>query len=164
MAPAPPSAPRRSPVRWLALPGAMVVVAIGVWVTGGVLTENETVAKGLTGLWLLLAGVIAVAIAWRRRDLAAPVLVGYGLAAVGIGGFLGYTSMVDQVVDEDVVVATSPSVAPEDTDKMGMSRAAKGKTAVLETNLSRAASSSPGLTRPRARLRWWRPLTGPTSP
>ena len=40
-----------------------------------------------------------------KRTLAAPVLVGYLLAAGGIGGFLLYTSSVDQVVDEDVVVA-----------------------------------------------------------
>ena len=103
---------RRSPARWWALPAAAAIVAIGVWVTGGVLTNNETVAMGLTGLWLLLAGVVAVFVAWRQRALAAPVLIGYAIAAVGIGGFLGYTSMVDQVVDEDVVVATSDSTDP----------------------------------------------------
>ena len=103
---------RRTPARWWALPAAIAVVAIGVWVTGGVLTNNETVAMGLTGLWLLLAGVVAVFVAWRQRAFAAPVLIGYAIAAVGIGGFLGYTSMVDQVVDEDVVVATSDSTDP----------------------------------------------------
>ncbi|HUV49348.1 MAG TPA: DM13 domain-containing protein [Actinomycetes bacterium] len=103
---------RRTPARWWALPAAIAVVAIGVWVTGGVLTNNETVAMGLTGVWLLLAGVVAVFVAWRQRALAAPVLIGYAIAAVGIGGFLGYTSMVDQVVDEDVVVATSDSTDP----------------------------------------------------
>lgn len=127
MAPAPTSASHPSPARWLALPGALVVVAIGVWITGGVVTDDETVAKGLTGLWLLLAGVISVAIAWRRRDLAAPVLVGYGVAAVGLGGFLAYTSMVDQVVDEDVVVATSPSLAPEDTDNSDDAQGGEGQ-------------------------------------
>ena len=109
---------RRTPARWWALPAAIAVVAIGVWVTGGVLTNNETVAMALTGLWLLLAGVVAVFIAWRERALAAPVLIGYAIAAVGIGGFLGYTSMVDQVVDEDVVVATFDS-----TDGAGASGA-----------------------------------------
>ena len=98
---------RRSPARWWALPVAAAIVAVGVWVTGGVLTNNETIAMGLTGLWLLLAGGAAVLVAWRRRALAAPVLIGYAIAAVGIGGFLGYTSTVDQVVDEDVVVAAS---------------------------------------------------------
>ncbi|MEO8106897.1 MAG: DM13 domain-containing protein, partial [Actinomycetes bacterium] len=107
--------------RWWALPAAMVVVGIGVWVTGGVLTNNETVAMGLTGLWLLLAGAVAVFIAWRRRALAAPVLIGYAIAAVSIGGFLGYTSMVDQVVDEDVVVATPDGVDSGTGDGAGAS-------------------------------------------
>jgi len=102
---------RRSVARWWALPAAVAIVAAGVWVTGGVLTNNETIAMGLTGLWLFLAGVVGVFIAWRRRVLAAPVLIGYAIAAVGIGGFLGYTSTVDQVVDEDVVVASSDSGA-----------------------------------------------------
>lgn len=106
----------RSPARWWALPAAAAIVAIGVWVTGGVLTNDETVAMGLTGLWLLLAGGIAMFVAWRRRALAAPVLIGYAVAAVGIGGFLAYTSTVDQVVDEDVVVAASESTEPEGGD------------------------------------------------
>lgn len=126
---------------------------------GGVLTDDETVAKGLTGLWLLLAGVISVAIARRRRDLAAPVLVGYGVAAVGLGGFLAFTSMVDQVVDEDVVVATSPTVTPQKTGKDG-----SGQDGERRTSSSGTESSSPRLTRPRGQLRWWTPLTAPSSP
>jgi hypothetical protein len=99
----------QSAARWLALPVVMLAVAVGVWVAGGVLTNDETIAMGLTGLWLLLAGAVSVLLARRRRSLAAPVLIGYAIAALGIGGFLGYTSMVDQVVNEDVVVATDTS-------------------------------------------------------
>lgn len=99
----------QSAARWLALPLVILAVAVGVWVAGGVLTNNETIAMGLTGLWLLLAGAVSVLLARRRRSLAVPVLIGYAIAAVGIGGFLGYTSMVDQVVNEDVVVATDTS-------------------------------------------------------
>ena len=114
---APPTPAPRSPARWFALPLVVVVVALGVWVTGGLLTDDETVAMGLTGLWLLLAGVGSLAVAWRRRELAAPVLIGYALAAVGLGGFLAYTSTVDQVVDEDVVVASAPD--PTGSDPTG---------------------------------------------
>ncbi len=74
-------------------------------------------------MWLLLAGGIALFVAWRRRALAAPVLIGYAIAAVGIGGFLGYTSMVDQVVDEDVVVATSDTTDSDSADGAGASGA-----------------------------------------
>lgn len=109
----PTAAPRRSPARWFVLPLVVVVVAVGVWVTGGLLTDDETVAMGLTGLWLLIAGAGSLTVAWRRRSLAAPVLIGYVLAAGGLGGFLAYTSTVDQVVDEDVVVAGT--TVPEPT-------------------------------------------------
>jgi hypothetical protein len=139
-----PTIARRSPARWLALPLVVVVVAIGVWVTGGLLTDDETVAMGLTGLWLLLAGVGSLAVAWRRRVLAAPVLIGYVLAAGGLGGFLAYTSTVDQVVDEDVVVAaetdTEPTGDPGTGNRLVVSgdflaeaHPKEGRAAVVET-------------------------------
>jgi hypothetical protein len=94
-------------------------VALGVWVTGGLVTNDETVARGLTGLWLLLAGAASVAVAWTRRAVAVPVLVGYSIAAVGLGGFLGYTSTIDQTVNEDVVVAAEVTDPSEGTDADG---------------------------------------------
>jgi len=96
---------RRSAGRWWALPVVALVVALGVWVTGGLLTDDEQVARVLTGLWFGASGLVAAVVAWRHRWLAAPVMAGYLLVAVGLGGFLAYTSTVDQVVDEDVVVA-----------------------------------------------------------
>ena len=46
---------------------AAVVVA-GVWVTGGLLTEDATVAMLLTGVWFAVAGLAAFLLArrWRR--------------------------------------------------------------------------------------------------
>lgn len=106
--------PRPTPARWLLLPLAVVVVGVGVWVTGGVVSDDEAVAKGLTAAWFALAGVVALAIAWRYRAAAAPLLLGYGLAVVGLGGFLLYTSNVDRVTDEDVVVAGDSGAAAGD--------------------------------------------------
>lgn len=100
---------RRSTGRWWALPAVAVVVTFGVWVTGGLVTDDEQVARVLTGVWFAVTGLAALAISWRYRWLAAPVLAGYLLIAVGIGGFLAYTSTVDQVVDERVVVADAPA-------------------------------------------------------
>lgn len=111
---APTAERRHSPLRWLLLPIVALVVAFGVWVTGGLVTDDESVAMGLTGAWLLLAGVASVAVAWTRRAVAAPVLVGYAVAAVGLGGFLGYTSTIDQTVDEDVVVASDVTAPASD--------------------------------------------------
>ena len=112
----------RSALRWLWLPGVFVIVAVGVWITGGVITNDESVAKVLTGLWFALAGLGVLVLAWVRRGAAVPAIIGYSVAAVGIGGFLLYTSTVDQVVDEDVVVAAPEESAtatdddPDDTN------------------------------------------------
>lgn len=91
--------------RWLAVPVVAAVVALGVWVTGAVVTDDETVARGLTGVWLAVAGAAAVYVAWRWRRLAWPVLGTFVVVAGGISAFLLYTSSVDRVVDETVVVA-----------------------------------------------------------
>lgn len=94
-------------------------MAVGVWITGGVITNDESVAKVLTGLWFALAGLAVLVLAWVRRGAAVPAIIGYSVAAVGIGGFLLYTSTVDQVVDEDVVVAApeeSATASDGDTD------------------------------------------------
>lgn len=106
----------RSAGRWWALPVVMVVVTFGVWVTGGLITDDEQVARVLTGVWFGVTGLAALGIAWRRRRLAAPVLTGYLVVAVGLGGFLAYTSTVDQVVDEDVVVADAPTQGGNGTE------------------------------------------------
>jgi hypothetical protein len=99
---------RRSSGRWWTLPGVVLVVALGVWVTGGLLTDDEQVARALTGLWFALAGLVVLVLAWRHRSLAAPLVAGYVVVTVGLGGFLAYSSTVDRVVDEAVVVADSP--------------------------------------------------------
>ena len=101
---------QRSTFRWLWLPVVMVIVVVGVWITGGVITNDESVAKGLTGLWFAIAGVAVLVLAMRSRNAAVPAIAGYVIAAGGLGGFLLYSSTVDRVVDEDVVVA-APEVS-----------------------------------------------------
>ena len=83
---------------------AAVVVA-GVWVTGGLLTEDATVAMLLTGAWFAVAGLAALLVARWRRPLAVPVLASWLVTSVAVGGVLLWTSTVDKVVDEDVVTA-----------------------------------------------------------
>jgi hypothetical protein len=99
---------------WLRLAVVPVVVAVvvaGVWVTGGLLTNDEVVAKGATVAWFGLAGCLAAASALRWRRLAVPVLASFLVAAVSAGGFLLWSSSVDRVVNEDVVTA-APTVPP----------------------------------------------------
>ena len=93
------------PRRLAVVPVAALVVAAGVWVTGAVLTQDATLAMVLTGLWFGLAGVAALFVGWRWRSLALPVVGTYLVTATALGGYLLFTSTVDKVVNEDVVVA-----------------------------------------------------------
>ena len=110
-----PPSPRRVPgrLRLAVVPVVVATVVAGVWVTGGLLTNDEVVAKTATAAWFAVAGCVAVAAALRWRRLAAAVLVSYLLTAVSIGVFLLWSSTVDRVVNEDVVVAqaAAPSTA-----------------------------------------------------
>lgn len=104
-----PSAHRRPSRRVVALsvPIVLAVVAIGVWVTGALLTDDARLAMVLTGAWFAVAGLLAALVALRWRVIAVPVLATYVLGSVALGGFLLYTSSVDRVVHEDVVVAAA---------------------------------------------------------
>lgn len=109
----------RLPTRLAVIPVVVLVVAAGIWVTGAVLTEDATVAMVLTGLWLGAAGLAALAIGWRWRPLALPVVGTYLVTATVLGGYLFLSSTVDKVVDEDVVVAaprTSSTATADPSD------------------------------------------------
>jgi hypothetical protein len=98
---------RRFPV-WLRLalvPVVAVLVLAGIWIAGGILTNNFRLSMLFTALWLGLAGLIAIGVSWRWRPLALPVLGTAFVTAAAAGGYLAYASMVDKVVNEIVVVA-----------------------------------------------------------
>src|SRR5690349_20818452 len=95
---------RRAPVAGqLAVALAVaVVVLLGVWVTGGVLTDDAVAAKVLTAAWFGLSGLAALALARARRRLALGLVAGWFLTSSVVGGALLWTSEVDRVVDEEV--------------------------------------------------------------
>jgi hypothetical protein len=94
-------------MRWL-LPIPLVVVMVGgVWVTGGVITDEFRVAIWLTGAWIALLGLICLLLAIRRRRLALPVLGSYVVAASAIGAYLALTTFSDTVVHEKVATASA---------------------------------------------------------
>jgi hypothetical protein len=98
-------------------PFVAAVVLAGIWVAGGVLTDSFRLSMALTTVWLAAAGLAAVAIAWRWRSLALPVLGTVAVTAAVAGGYLLYTSSVDRVVDEEIVVAAEP-VAGLDSESL----------------------------------------------
>ena len=87
-----------------------IVLLVGVWVTGGLITNNFAVAMALTAAFMGLAALGCLFIAWRRRDLRVAVIGAYLVTAVVVGGYLGRSMLLDQEVNEDVVVA--PPAAP----------------------------------------------------
>jgi hypothetical protein len=93
----------------LAIPCVAAVVVAGVWVTGGVISDDFRTSMALTALWFAVSGAACLAVAFRSRRFRAPVLGAYLLTAALLGGYLGLSTLRDRVVDERVVTAAAPS-------------------------------------------------------
>lgn len=91
------------------VPLVAAFVVAGVWLTGGVVTDDFRVAMALTTLFLVAAGVGALAAALLRRDLRWPVLGTFVVVAGAVGLYLAYGSLVDRTVNE--ALASGPVVA-----------------------------------------------------
>jgi hypothetical protein len=105
----------RSPsrLRLLAIPVVAAVVVLGIWVTGGLITNDFGVSMWLTAGWMALSGLICLVIAVRSRALRWPVLGAYAVTAAIAGVYLGSSVFMDSVVDEDVAVAPAAPAAPD---------------------------------------------------
>src|SRR5688572_21629211 len=88
--------------RLLAVPATAAVVLAGLWVTGGLISNDFRVAMVLTAAWMALAGATALLIAVRSRALRWPVLAAYVVTAAVAGVYLGASVVADDVVDEQV--------------------------------------------------------------
>ena len=99
-------------LRFTALPATAALVAFGVWVTGGWISDDFRISMALTAAWLAIAAAGSAAVAWRVRPLRVPVLLGYTLSAAAIGMYLGLTTLRDRVVEERVV-AGAPATAAQ---------------------------------------------------
>jgi hypothetical protein len=97
----------------LSIPCVVAVVVAGVWLTGGVISDDFHTSMALTAIWFALAGAVCVAIGLRSRPFRLPVLGAYLATAALIGGYLGLSTLRDRVVDERVVTASAaPASAP----------------------------------------------------
>ena len=114
----------RSPlaVRLLSIPVVVVVVLAGLWVSGGVITNDFTVAMVLTAVWMALAGGVAVAVALRRRDLRWPVLGAYLVTALVAGAYLTSSTLFDDEVDEKVATAGPAAPAARGEERSARTR------------------------------------------
>jgi hypothetical protein len=94
-------------VKLAAIPVVVIVVLLGIWVTGGVITNDFALAMWLTAAWMGVAGLACLAIAARSEALRWPVLGAYVAVAVAAGAYLGSSTFIDDVVDEPVATAAA---------------------------------------------------------
>ena len=107
---------RPSRARPVAALGAVLAVAavllLGVWVAGGVISDDYRTSMALTAVWFLLSGAACLAVAWLVRPLRVAVLATYVLTAGAVGAYLAATTLQDRVVNEQVVAAAPAPAAP----------------------------------------------------
>jgi electron transfer DM13 len=119
-------------MRWLLAPVAAAVFVLGVWITGGVVTDEFKLAMGLTALWFVVAAVVVWLVARTRRALAVPLVLGFGVAALAVGGYLGLTTLRDKVVHEQVAVAgTGGNVRVASGEFRSVEHASSGRATVV---------------------------------
>jgi hypothetical protein len=123
---APAPSPRRSRVRpakaiVLAAVASAVTVA-GVYVAGGVITNDFRLSMLLTAAWFATAGAASLASLKAGRSIGLPILAGYLIAATAIGGYLAATTLVDRTVNETVVTGTPASQMPATTQEDAATR------------------------------------------
>jgi hypothetical protein len=103
---------RSSLLAKLAAAAAVVVVLLaGIWISGGLITNDFALAMALTAVWMGVAAVGCLAIAWRRPGLRVPVIGAYLVTAIVVGGYLGRSTLIDDEVNERVVRVTPPAPA-----------------------------------------------------
>jgi Electron transfer DM13 len=117
-----PTISRQTPLALLAAPAVAAIVLTGVWVAGGVITDDYRTSMALTAAWFALTGAACVLIARRSRALRIPVIAAYILTAGAVGAYLGATTLRDDVVHERVITA-APAPPADRTAESGQAAA-----------------------------------------
>jgi hypothetical protein len=110
-----PTATRHRLLPLLAAPAVAAILVTGVWVAGGVITDDYRTSMALTAAWFALCAAACVLIARRSRALRVPVIAAYLLTAGAVGAYLGATTLRDDVVHERVITA-APATPPAPDD------------------------------------------------
>jgi hypothetical protein len=97
--------PRSLPLwpRLAAAVPAIALVVLGIWLAGGVLTNDFRGSMALTAAWFALV-TGGAAVAWRRAPALRPAALAALATLVLAGGALALTTLRDKTVDETVVV------------------------------------------------------------
>jgi hypothetical protein len=132
--------------RVASVPLVAAIVVVGVWVAGGLLSDDFRTSAALTALWFALAGIAAVAIGWRKPSIRWVVIGSYVATSLAVTAVLVYTTFRTVTVIEPVittgVIANGSFVSREHATSGDVAFAGGGKVVTLR-NL--ATSSGPDL-------------------
>jgi hypothetical protein len=92
-------------MRLLVVPVVAVTVLAGVWVSGGVISNDFRTSMALTAVWFAVSGAACLLVARRWRRLRLPVVLAFVLTTGATGAYLGLTTLKDRVVHEQVITA-----------------------------------------------------------
>ena len=98
-----PTTKLRSPLALFAAPAVSGIVLAGVWLAGGVISNDFRTSMAATAAWFFVSGVVCVLVARRSRVLRIPVLGGFVVTALAVGAYLAATTLRDRVVHERVI-------------------------------------------------------------
>jgi Electron transfer DM13 len=99
-------------LRMLVIRVVAATLAAGVWVAGGVISNDFRLSVALTTVWFGVCGVACLTVALRLPAFRLPVLATYVVVAGAIGGYLGLTTLRDRVVDETLVTGVPRQADP----------------------------------------------------
>ena len=100
--------------RLLLAVATMVALAAGIWVTGGLITNDFVASLILTAAWMAVAGLACLVLTFRHRRLGLPLLGGYAVVAVVAGVWLGRAELFDKTVNEILYSGTFRHLAEAD--------------------------------------------------
>ena len=98
-------------VRLVSVPVVAVVLLVGGWVAGGVITNDFQISMALTAVWVGFVGLVCLVLFFWRRDMW-PALATFVVMATVAGAYLGSQTLIDDRVDENVVRAAPAAAAP----------------------------------------------------
>ena len=98
--------------RLLAASALLVVLLAGLWLTAGVLAKTYNSSIVVAIAWFVVVAIAVRFVVRARPELKLPLRVTFVLTALAVGGYTAWTTLRDDVVDEDVVTAPAAPAAP----------------------------------------------------
>lgn len=122
-----PTTKPRLPLALLVALVVAVTVLAGVWVAGGVISNDFRTSMALTAIWFAASGVTCVLIARRWRAVRISVLAAFVLTTGAVGAYLAATTLRDRVVHEHVITAVPAAQARDGQSSQRPVELARGR-------------------------------------